>query len=327
MKPWKFVSGFGILLAAAALTAPSATAKDLKLGGVHSPTSFETQALNKFAELVAEKSGGDLKIKVYPAGQLGDAVGMIENVILGAQDMFANVADWNQHLVKDFAVLAMPFAIRDLDHLKRFQASGVYADLKKQLIETKQIRVLADNWYRLPRVLVTTQPVKSVDDLAGRKLRMPNLDTYIQAWKALGTKPTVIPWAEAYLAMKTGIVEGMDSPISSIYPQKFYEAAKYITITNHAIAPFNLLISEKVFAKLPKAQQDILAAAGKEAGEFYTRILNDTFAEHRQKMEKAGAKFETIDLKPFAARAREAAVEFEAKGLWSKGLFDAIQKM
>ena len=327
MKPWKLVSGLGIILAATALSAPGASAKSLKLGGVHSPTSFETKGLNKFAELVGEKSGGDLTIKVYPAGQLGDAVGMIENVILGAQDMFANVADWNQHLVKDFAVLAMPFAVRDLDHLQRFQASDVYADLKKQLIETKQIRVLADNWYRLPRVLVTVKPVASVDDLAGRKLRMPNLDTYIQAWKALGAKPTVIPWAEAYLAMKTGIVEGMDSPLSSIYPQKFYEAAKHITITNHAIAPFNLLISEKVFAKLPKAQQDILVAAGKEAGEFYTRTLNDTFAEHRQKMEKAGATFDKIDLKPFGQRAREAAVEFEAKGLWSKGLFDAIQKM
>ncbi len=327
MKAWKLFHRLGIVLAATTLTAPGTMAKDLKLGGVHSPTSFETQALHKFAELVAEKSGGDLKIKIYPAGQLGDAVGMIENVILGAQDMFANVADWNQHLAQDFAVLAMPFAIRDLDHLKRFQNSPIYGDLKKKLIETKQIRVLTDNWYRLPRVLVTTEAVASVDDLAGRKLRMPNLDTYIQAWKALGAKPTVIPWAEAYLAIKTGIVEGMDSPLSSIYPQKFYEAAKYITITNHAIAPFNLLISEKVFSKLPEAQQDILTVAGKEAGDFYTKTLNDTFTGHRQKMEKAGARFETIDLKAFATRAREAAIEFEAKGLWSKGLFDAIQKL
>ena len=327
MKSWKLASGLGVALIAAALAAPMATAKELTLGGVHSPTSMETQALNKFAELVSEKSGGQLKIKVFPAGQLGDAVGMIENVILGAQDMFANVADWNQHLAQDFAVLAMPFAIRDLDHLKRFLASDIYAGLKKKLVEDKQIRVLADNWYRLPRVLVTTKSVASVDDLQGRKLRMPNLDTYIQAWKALGAKPTVIPWAESYLAMKTGIVEGMDSPLGSIYPQKFYEAAKHITITNHAIAPFNLLISDRVFGKLPKAQQAILVEAGEEAGDFYTKTLESTFSEHRQKMEKAGATFETIDLKPFAERARAAAVEFEEKGLWSKGLFDAIQKM
>ena len=327
MKLFKGLLGLAVGTAVAGVIAQPVMAKELRLGGVHSPTSFETQGLNRFAELVKRETNGGLKVAVYPAGQLGDAVGMIENVILGAQDMFANVADWNQHLVQDFAILAMPFSIRDKEHLQRLQRSDLYANLKRKMLETKQIRILADNWYRMPRVLVTKEAVKSVDDLKGRKLRMPNLDTYIQAWKALGAKPTVVPWAEAYLALKTGVVEGMDSPLSSIYPQKFYEAAKHITITNHAIAPFNILISERVFQKLPKEHQAVLVEAAEAAGVFYTQTLHDAFAEQRRKMEEAGAVLEKVDLKPFAMRAREAAVLFEEQGLWSKGLFDEIQKL
>lgn len=316
--------GFG---AALALQPQGAQAKDLRLGGVHSPTSFETRGLNQFAKLVNEKTNGEIEVTVFPAGQLGDAVGMIENVMMGALDMFANVADWNQNVVKDYGILAMPFAFRDQAHLTKFLESDIYAEMKKEMVEKKKLRVLADNWYRIPRVLVTKAPAFTVGDLDGRKLRMANIKSYIETWQGLGAKPTVIPWAEAYLALRTGVVEGMDSPLSAIYPQKFYQAAPYITMTNHSVTPFNILISDVVFQKLSPEHQQALTEAGYEAGNFYTDAINTEFAEHKTKMLNEGAVFVEIGLQEFAKKARKVAEEFEKGEAWSSGLFARVQKL
>lgn len=316
----------GLALSMLATTASAQTV--LRLGGVHPPQSFETRGLNHFAERVEEKTDGAVVVEVFPAGQLGDAVTMIENVMLGAQDMFGNVADWNSHLIPDYGIMGMPFAFSGIDHVQEFLASDYYADVKQRMIDEKNIRVLADNWFRLPRVLVTKEPVDSLADLEGRKLRMANIPVYLDTWSALGTSPTVIPWAEAYLALRTGVVEGLDSPLASIYPQKFYQAAKHVTMTNHSVAPFSLLISERVFQRLSDEQQQALREAGSEAGDYYTRILADEFSEQEEEMLEAGVTFnDDVDLEPFVERASEIAYELEAEGEWSEGLFDRVQEM
>lgn len=315
-----------VLVFSLALTGVAA-AKALKLGGVHSPTSFETKALQYFAKQVEEKTKGEVTVQIFPAGQLGDAVGMIENVMIGAQDMFANVADWNSHIIKDYAIMGMPFAFSSIDQMKHFLASDVAADMKARMVKEKGIRVLADNFYRLPRELVTKKPVKGIDDIQGLKMRMANIDVYLDTWKALGTKPTVIPWAETYLAVRTGVVDGLDSPLSSIFPQKFYQAANYITMTNHSVAPFNILISEKSYQSLSEADRKALTEAAKAAGDYYTEMIETDFAKQKAEMEKAGVVFEEVDLKPFIERAKTVARQYEAEGKWPAGLFEKVQAL
>lgn len=303
------------------------SAADLRLGGVHAPNSFETRALEKFAELAAEKSGGEITIDVFPAGQLGDERTMIDMIGSGAIDMFANVADWNQHLLKDFAVLSMPFAFEDLDHLRNFQSSATYEAMKTELREESGVRVLADNWYRPPRVLLTRDPVQSIDDVEGLKLRMPDIESFVNTWVAFGARPTIIPFAEAFISVRTGVVDGLEAPLSSIHAQKFYQVAPHITMTNHGIAPFNVLISEQSFSQLSETEQQALIAAGQEAGDFYVAEIEREFAPQREAMISEGAQFTEIDLTPFADRAQTVAADFEARGMWRAGLFEEIQSL
>jgi len=296
-----------------------------KLAGVHAVTTPETKGLNYFADLVKKESGGDFIINVYPAGQLGkDAVAMVENLMMGSIEMFGNVMDWNQHLVKDFAILAMPFLFKDLDAVREFQEGSIYQEMKERIIAERGVRVVADNWYRLPKVLVTKRPVRTLDDLQGMKMRMPSIKTYFETWKALGAKPTTIPWAEAFLALKKGVVDGMDSPLGSVYGMKFYQAANYIAMTNHLVAPFDLLANEKKYLELPEGHKKILLKAGREAGAHYTKLVVDMFEKDKVKMEKAGVEFVAIDTAPFAREAMKVAERFEAEGMWKKGLFKQI---
>ena len=210
---------------------------------------------------------------------------------------------------------------------RSFQTSATYQGMVDQLREEKGVRVVADNWYRPPRVLLTSQPVESIDDVNGRKLRMPDIESFVKTWSAFGAKPTIIPFAEAFLSIKTGVVDGMEAPLSSIYAQKFYQVAPYITMTNHGIAPFNVLISEQSYQRLNEAEQQALVAAAEEAGDFYVAEIESEFAPQREAMIAEGASFKEIDLAPFAEKARVVAEEFESRGVWRAGLFAEIQEL
>jgi tripartite ATP-independent transporter DctP family solute receptor len=296
-----------------------------RLGGVHAVTAPETLGLKKFAELVDQKTAGRLKVEIFPAGQLGAEVPQLENLMMGTQEMFANVADWNENIVKEWGIIGMPFAFDNLDHVRKFQKSQDYEQLKKMLFDQKGVRILADNWYRLPKALLVKKPVRSPKDLAGMKLRMPHIKTYVETWGAMGAKTIVVPWAEAFIALKTGVADGMDSPLGSIYGQKFHQAAPYIVLTNHLVAPFNLLVNEKSFQKLSPELRKGLADSGLEAGDHYTLLVEDRFKTDKEKMVKEGATFIEVDPSEFAAVGQKVAEKLEAEGAWSRGLFARVR--
>jgi len=95
-------------------------------------------------------------------------------------------------------------------------------------------------------------------------------------------------------------------------------------MTNHLVAPFDLLANEKKYQELPEGHKEILLKAGKEAGDHYTKLVVDMFEKDKGKMEKAGVKFIDIDTAPFAREAMKVAERFEAGGMWKKGLFKQI---
>jgi tripartite ATP-independent transporter DctP family solute receptor len=298
-----------------------------RLGGVHAVTAPETVGLKKFSELVDQKTQGRLKIEIFPAGQLGAEVPQLENLIMGTQEMFGNVADWNENIVKDWGIIGMPFAFDNVAHVQKFQRSSEYEQLKKVLLEQKGVKILADNWYRLPKALLTKKPVHTPKDVVGMKLRMPHIKTYVETWGAMGAKTIVVPWAEAFIALKTGVADGMDSPLGSIYGQKFHQAAPYVILTNHLVAPFNLLANNKAYQKLPGDILKGLNDAALEAGDFYTKQVEERFSPEKEKMVKEGATFIEVNPSDFAAVAQRVAEKLEADGNWPKGLFSKVRSM
>lgn len=317
------VLGAAAVLAATVLTAEAATV--LRLGVGTAPLSTETKALKEMARLVEERSGGDLRVEVFDSDKLGTSVGQIENLQLGTQDMHSNVADWYQYLDQDWAALAMPFLFSGVGHVQRFQATDTYAGWLESMVENHGVRMLADNWYRMPRVLIARTPVFKPADLEGMKLRMPNLETYIETWGALGAKPTVIAYNEAFLAMKTGTVNGMEAPLSGLFPQKFYQAAPYVTLTEHQIAPYTVIISEARWQQLTPEHQEILDKAAADAGDYYYDLILGSFGEQKRQMLKEGTVFIEVDRAPFAQKVETVIRRFEDEGKLSRGLVEQIR--
>lgn len=313
------------MTALAMMSGQASAEMSLRFGTNASPLSAETKASKEFARLVTERSGGDLTVEVFEGDKLGKPVSQIENLQLGTQDFHANVSDWLQQLDKDWATLAMPFLFGSVEHVKMFQASDTYKQMKDRLTTDHNIRIVADNWYRLPKVLVTTKPVFKTTDLEGVKLRMPNLATYVETWSAFGAKPTPLAWNESYLAMKTGTVDGMDAPLNLVHPQKFYQAAPYILKTDHLVAPYVILMSEETWQKLSPEQQALLTQAGIDAGNYYTTLVKESFEEQKAAMLDEGAAIIEIDSSAFAEKARDVMQKFESEGKWSAGMVDQIR--
>ena len=117
---------------------------------------------------------------------------------MGTQDMFATAAEWMAQFEKDYNILALAFAFRDQNHLQTFFKSPINAAIKENLRKDRGIRIIAENWERPARVLLSKKPVYSPRDLQGVKMRVPEIEMYLLVWKAMGTQPTQVAWGETY---------------------------------------------------------------------------------------------------------------------------------
>ena len=123
----------------------------LKVGGIQAVEDFSTQAMNKLAELAKAKSGGTIEIQVYPASQLGAATNQIEAVSMGSQDMFIDAGSFMATFVPDKNVESMFFTFRDEDHYRKYLNSDIMKGFEDKFLQTKGVRVVANNWVRIPR--------------------------------------------------------------------------------------------------------------------------------------------------------------------------------
>ncbi|MEW6548919.1 MAG: TRAP transporter substrate-binding protein [Spirochaetota bacterium] len=299
--------------------------KNLTIASLEPVGAPTTLAVEYMAKLVEERSGGQLKINPNPGGSLGTGLQIMESLSMGTIDMVSMVLEWYAPFVKDINVYVMGFTFRDDAHFRKFLDSPIFADMKKQVLDKMGVRMIASNWVGMPRVLVSKKPVNSPADIANIKMRVPEIETYLKVWKGLGTSPTRVAWAEVYLALKTGTVDAAEGPLDQMYATKFYEAAPYITLTNHLQQVFTISVNEAKYKSLPKATQDLLAKAALDAGEYYQKLLRDQFEINKAKMVAGGAIFRDIDTTPFQKMLTPVIADSEATGFWSKGLYQKVQ--
>lgn len=314
------------VVAALAFAGPAAAQTTLTLGGSDAiGGTFDVQ--NKmFTKLVNDRAGGKLKVNFIAGEQLGPDMQVIEQMMQNSVQMYGDVLDWYANFVKDFAVFGWGFTFRDTDHVRKFIASPIYAAMVEELRTKQGIRILASEATQ-PRALFTRKPVNSLADLKDLKMRVPEIKTYLALWETLGTKPARVAWAEVQLALRTGVVEASEGPISSAYAARFHEAAKYVTRTDHILSTAHMTINDKAYAALSPDLQKILSDAAKEAVAATAKQAVTDTEETLKKMTAEGATVSKIDTKPINDKAKEAVAKMEAEGLWAPGLWAKIQAM
>jgi tripartite ATP-independent transporter DctP family solute receptor len=298
-----------VAIVAIALTVPAFAKTVLKLGHIAEVSHPYAQGADHFAKLVAEKSGGDLEVQVFPSSQLGSQKDMTEGLIYGTIDMvLTGTADLGQFQPK-MSLFDLPFLFKDRTHA--YKALDTVGMELGQELEPRGLKLLGYMENGIRHLTNNVRPVKAPADMAGLKIRVMSNKIYIETIKSLGGSPTPMAFGELYSAMQQGTVDGQENPSAHIYTKRFFEVQKYASLTAHAYAPEPVLISMITWSKLSDAQKAIIQEAAKEAIAWQRELSTKEDNEYWDKI-KATGKIEVIevDRKPFMEATQPVWKEF-----------------
>jgi tripartite ATP-independent transporter DctP family solute receptor len=237
----------------------------LKIGHHHNVGGILDQTAHKFKELAAAKSNNRLRVEVFPGAQLGQEREAAEGIRMGTLQVALVSATIFVGAVPGFGVDTLPFLLssdRNKNH-RIFNESAAGKELDKRMVQ-KGARILGWLNSGFRHMLFIKKEVKGLDEMKGLKMRSPEVDLFVNMYRALSARPTPITWGEVYTALQAGIVDGLDAPFLSIKDARLYEVSKYWLLTGHMWGAYNLLINEKAFQALPKDLQTVVLDAGRE---------------------------------------------------------------
>ncbi|MFQ6065732.1 MAG: sialic acid TRAP transporter substrate-binding protein SiaP [bacterium] len=331
MKTWKIVLvgilAVGLLSSASFAAEPTYT---LRFNTVAGPEMPQTLAMKKFGEIVETLSGGKITVKVFHSGQLGDQKTALLGVMRGTLEMtsdaspawFADLADY-----PEIGVLETPYVFKDLDHMYRV-LTGPTGQKYWDRLTKSGLRVL-DVWYLGTRELNLTKKagvVRRPEDLKGIKLRMPNVEAWLDVGRALGAKPTPLGFGEVYMALKTGTVEGQDNPLPTDEAAKFYEVTHYIVLTDHMIGYITPVINEKLWQEMPEEYRVFIRKAMEVARYYQNRIVLENEAKLLGKfVTEYGMEVVIPDRQAFMENVKKFYSQSKFDEKWGKGIYAKIQ--
>jgi TRAP-type transport system periplasmic protein len=298
--------------------------KTLRFGHMWPATSVWGKGAQRFADLVGEKSNGRYAVRVYPDGQLGGERDMEEGLGVGNLDCTFGGSDVLTQFEPKMAIFAMPFLFPDYAHANTIMDGPIGQQVFDALRTRAGIRVIGSGAQGF-RYILTKKPINSMADLKDLKIRVPEADTMLKLFRALGANPVSVPWTQTYMSAKSGVIDGLEGVPEVLLDFKMYEVGKYIAKTGHILATLQLLVSDKVYQGLPPDIQKAVDDAGHQAwGEARTaaQVGNEAAVG---KMETLGEQFTTPDLAPFKEAVRPFLTDW-AKSTNATELLGSIQQ-
>ncbi len=220
------------------------------------------QASLKFKEIVEQKSGGKLKVNLFPAGQLGSAKDMFESLQMGTQQIAllptARISGFNKKL----QLFDLPFLFPNREIAYKVFDGAFGGELLKTLEENKIIGVaIYEDGFKH---FTANKPIQRLEDFKGLKFRTMESPIIMEQFKSLGANPTPINFAELYSALQQKVVDGQENPLVTIANMKFYEVQKYVMLSGHGYLAHVLMLSKSWYESLPKDLQKIVFETGRE---------------------------------------------------------------
>ncbi len=287
------VSLVGMLFAAGQAEASGPTAaKPLVLRYAHMNPASSPNGLQAtyFADKIAEKTGGAIKIEVYPASQLGSISEMAEAVSMGSIAMHHNTYGGLQPLLNDLGLFDTPYLYRDVDHLLKAtdpETSPALKELNQKLIDTRGVRILY-SFYFGTRELTANHAVYSPKDLAGKKIRAIPSPIYLAAVEGMGAVAVPIDWAEVPVALSTGVADGQENPVSTLVTSAIYDVQKYAMMTDHIMGSEPVVINEKVWQGLSAEHKKIFTEVARETRDWASNYVLQNEAKDVQTLKDKG---------------------------------------
>ncbi|MDO8777663.1 MAG: TRAP transporter substrate-binding protein [Burkholderiaceae bacterium] len=223
--------------------------------------------MEKFAEIVAAKSGGKIKVNLFPGGVLGGDAPLVSALQGGTVEMVSMNSGILASQVKEFAIYDFPFMFNNSKEADAV-VDGPFGKMMHAKLDAKGLVGLT-YWELGFRTMTNSKrPIVKVEDIAGLKLRVIPNPINLDWVKALGANPTPLAFPEVYSALEQGAIDGQENPLTVIAATKLYEVQKYVTLTNHQYNPQSVLISKKFWDTLNAAEKKLLSDAAVQSSAY-----------------------------------------------------------
>ena len=211
------------------------------LNNTDHPVSFGVQ---KFAEVLAAKSGGKLKIREFAASQLGNEMQQQSAVRGGTQEILSASTTSLASVVKDLGLFDFPFIVSTFEQAEAL-AQGAFGKAMLETLPEKELIGLGYWGLGFRNATNSSRPIAKVEDFSGLKLRVIPNPVYLETFKALKANPVPMAFGELYTALENRTVDGQENPYSVILSNKFFEVQKYVSATNHTFTQNVIIVSKK----------------------------------------------------------------------------------
>jgi TRAP-type transport system periplasmic protein len=287
----------------------------LSLGHGAAPTNPRHIAAEKFAEVVKDKSGGRITIRVAPSDQLGNEASLLTSLRTGAVDMCVNSQGSSSALVPEIAALGLPFLF-DTPGAAFKLLDGPFGNVIGERFAKVGILPLGfwDNGIR--HVTNSKRAINTPEDLKGLKLRTPPDPMTIDIFQSVGAATQQIAFGELYVALQQGVVDGQENPLEVIEGQKFNEVQKYVIETGHVIGAMTWIFSEQRFKSLPPDVQKVLLEEGNATMLVATDRMVTLEGEIKKRLEGKGMQFVKVDTGPFREKLTPMTKDFPELAAW-----------
>jgi tripartite ATP-independent transporter DctP family solute receptor len=300
-------------------------ALEIKIAHHLSPQSVQNAGLEKFKEIVEKEAKGQIKVSIFPAGQLGSQADLLKQVKSGSLQMSLGESGAFANYDKELGVLALPFLFSDYEQYHKVVDGEIGQRLNKKLVDVGGMRTIAFYDGGIRDIYSSKKPVKTIDDLKGMKIRTPQSPIFIDTFKALGANPTPVAAGDIYTSMQTGLVDSMEGTTETGWTFKIHEVGKYISRTRHINTDVQLAVNEKWLQSLPAEQRDLILKAAKDSEKFQRDEWKKKEQEFLDKLKGEG-KMEVVDtdLKPFKDGVADVYKKFKEET--KSDILDKIQE-
>jgi TRAP-type transport system periplasmic protein len=277
-----------VALSATALGAHAQDVKDrsLKFGLSLAKDHPMGVGAQKFADLVAQKSGGKIKISVFPGAVLGSDPQNLSAVRGGTLDFTTMATGLLAGVNKEFMIFDFPFLFKDFREAYALSDGPVGTRLLGKLADQGVIGLgIWDLGFR--QITNSRRPITKPEDVEGLKLRVIASPIYIETFKALGANPVPMTFGEVYTALESRAIDGQDNPVGVIESAKFAEVQKFMSLTRHFYTGMPLLMSKKTWDSMSPAERTLIREAADEAKTEERKLLQAQEAESVERLRKA----------------------------------------
>ena len=277
----------------------------LKLGHYANAEHAGNKAAQMFADGVAKRTNGEITVELYPNNELGNPPEVLEQSVLGVIDMSLPTQGQLAKYSKKFGCVMLPFAFDGYDQAYKV-LDGPFMKWASKDLEDSGLIFLANWEWGFRNLTNSVHPINTPDDVKGLKIRTPPELSNQSAMEALGATVQTIQFSELPMALKQGVVDGQENPVSVIYSYKIYETQKYMAMTGHTYNSMVHVMSKKTWDKLTPEQQTIVREESKKAGDYMRKELRGAEADQIKKLEALGVEVTRPDVALFKAKMAPA---------------------